>query len=126
MLGVGCEEEIMDDALREAKLATLIEVEGYDSVEEMIEAVFSDSVSPAICMNVERSRSKEKRFCIRPRKSTIADARIFTTAHCLLEANLICELPPFVRDVDSNSARKARAAACGEFEPVVAVACGVA
>ena len=41
----------MDDALRAAKLATLIEIEGYQSVEELMGAVFSDSVSPAICMN---------------------------------------------------------------------------
>ena len=41
----------MDDALREAKLAKLLEIEGYESVEELMEAVFSDSVSPAICMN---------------------------------------------------------------------------
>jgi hypothetical protein len=40
-----------DDALRKAKLTKLLEIEGYDSVEELIEAVFSDSVSPAICMN---------------------------------------------------------------------------
>ena len=43
----------MDGALREAKLAALIEIEGYDSVEEMMEAVFSDAVSPAICMNAD-------------------------------------------------------------------------
>jgi hypothetical protein len=41
----------MDDALREAKLAKLIEIEGYDTLEELLEAVFSDAVSPAICMN---------------------------------------------------------------------------
>ena len=41
----------MDDALRTAKLAKLVEIEGYDSAEELLEAVFSDSVSPAICMN---------------------------------------------------------------------------
>jgi hypothetical protein len=28
-----------------AKLAKLIEIEGYDSIEELMEAVFSDSVS---------------------------------------------------------------------------------
>jgi hypothetical protein len=44
-LGAGCEEEIMDDALRAAKLAKLIEIEGYDSLEELAEAVFSDAVS---------------------------------------------------------------------------------
>lgn len=36
--------------LRELKLKKLLEVEGYDSLEEMLEAVFSDSVSPAICI----------------------------------------------------------------------------
>jgi hypothetical protein len=38
-------------ALRQAKLAKLLEIEGYERVEDLIEAVFSDSVSPAICMN---------------------------------------------------------------------------
>jgi hypothetical protein len=33
------------------KLAELLEIEGYDSIEELAEAAFSDSVSPAICMN---------------------------------------------------------------------------
>jgi len=41
----------MDEALRTAKLAKLVEIEGYDSLEELMEAVLSDSVSPAICMN---------------------------------------------------------------------------
>ena len=49
--GAGCEEEKMDDALRAAKLAKLIEIEGYDGPTELLEAVFSDAVSPAICMN---------------------------------------------------------------------------
>jgi hypothetical protein len=42
-------------AVREAKLAKLLEIEGYDSVEALMEAVFSDSVSPAICMNEDCS-----------------------------------------------------------------------
>ena len=41
----------MTDALHKAKLAKLIEIEGYDSIEDLIATVFSDSVSPAICMN---------------------------------------------------------------------------
>ena len=41
----------MTDALRVAKLAKLVEIEGYDRLDELIEAVFSDAVSPAICMN---------------------------------------------------------------------------
>jgi hypothetical protein len=38
-------------ALRQAKLAKLIEIEGYDSVEALLDVVLSDSISPAICMN---------------------------------------------------------------------------
>ena len=41
----------MTDALHKAKLAKLIEIEGYDSLDELMEAVLSDAVSPAICMN---------------------------------------------------------------------------
>ena len=33
------------------KLEKLLEIEGYERIEDLIEAVFSDSVSPAICMN---------------------------------------------------------------------------
>ena len=40
-----------DAALRKAKLGKLLEIEGYDRTEDLIEAVLSDSVSPAICMN---------------------------------------------------------------------------
>ena len=49
----------MDDALREAKLAKLIEIEGYDSAEELLAAVFSDAVFPAICMNEDCNFSCE-------------------------------------------------------------------
>jgi hypothetical protein len=38
-------------AERRAKHAKLMEIEGYESIEELAEAVLSDSVSPAICMN---------------------------------------------------------------------------
>jgi hypothetical protein len=41
----------MDDARRQAKLAKLIEIEGYETADQLLEAVFSDAVSPAICMN---------------------------------------------------------------------------
>ena len=33
------------------KLQKLLEIEGYDSIETLMEAVLSDSMSPAICMN---------------------------------------------------------------------------
>jgi hypothetical protein len=42
---------MMADALSKAKLAKLIEIEGYDGVEDLAQAVLSDAVSPAICMN---------------------------------------------------------------------------
>jgi hypothetical protein len=41
----------MDEKLREQKLAKLLEIEGYDDIVPLAEAVLSDSVSPAICMN---------------------------------------------------------------------------
>ena len=41
----------MSDLRDHAKLKKLIEIEGYDSTEALMEAVFSDSVSPAICIN---------------------------------------------------------------------------
>jgi hypothetical protein len=47
----GSAEEIMHDAHRVAKLAKLIEIEGYDSIRDLVEAVCLDTVSPAICSN---------------------------------------------------------------------------
>jgi hypothetical protein len=38
-------------AERRTKLTKLIAIEGYDSIEELAEAVLSDAVSPAICVN---------------------------------------------------------------------------
>ena len=38
-------------AEQRAKLAKLMEIEGYDNFEEMAQAILSNSVSPAICMN---------------------------------------------------------------------------
>jgi hypothetical protein len=38
-------------SIDERKLAALLQSEGYDTLEELLEAVFSDSVSPGICMN---------------------------------------------------------------------------
>jgi hypothetical protein len=37
----------MDDPLHKAKLSKLIEIEGFDSIEKLMEAIFSDTVSPA-------------------------------------------------------------------------------
>ena len=38
-------------AQKRAKLSKLIEIEGYDSIEQLAQTILSDSVSPAICMN---------------------------------------------------------------------------
>jgi hypothetical protein len=80
--GVGSEEEIMDDALRAAKLAKLIEIEGYDNVDEMMEAIFSDSISPAICINsdcsftCEMEPDQEAGYCDECRTNTMVAAPI--------------------------------------------------
>ena len=39
----------MDAELKKAKLAKLLEIEGYDTIEVLFEAVLSDALSPAIC-----------------------------------------------------------------------------
>jgi len=39
----------MDAELKKAKLAKLLETEGYDTIEALFTAVLSDVVSPAIC-----------------------------------------------------------------------------
>jgi hypothetical protein len=41
----GGKEEIMSDPHDDAKLAKLIDIQGYESIEALMEAVFSDSVS---------------------------------------------------------------------------------
>jgi hypothetical protein len=67
-------------ALRQAKLAQLIEIEGYDSVEALLEAVLSDSVSPAICMNegcdytCEMEPDQDRGWCDECRTNTMKAA----------------------------------------------------
>ena len=41
----------MSKSTDQAKLAKLVEIEGYETVEALLQAVIGDSVSPAICMN---------------------------------------------------------------------------
>jgi hypothetical protein len=47
----GCVEEHMNltRSMREAKLRTLVEAEGFASLDELLAAVITDSVCPAIC-----------------------------------------------------------------------------
>ena len=69
-------------ALRRAKLAKLLEIEGYERVEDLIEAVFSDSVSPAICMNedcnftCEMEPDQDAGWCDECRANTMTAAPI--------------------------------------------------
>jgi hypothetical protein len=42
---------VLSSAERKAKLAKLLEIEGYENIVQLGEAVFSDAVSPAICAN---------------------------------------------------------------------------
>ena len=41
----------MSRSREKAKLAKLVEIEGYENIEALLQAVLCDSVSPAICMN---------------------------------------------------------------------------
>ena len=42
---------VLSKEARLKKLRTLAEIEGYDAVEDMLEAAVCDAVSPAICVN---------------------------------------------------------------------------
>ena len=74
----------MDSTLREAKLSKLIEIEGYDSLEQLLEAVVSDSVSPAICTNAdcdftcEMEPDQEAGYCDECHTNTMMAAPLLT------------------------------------------------
>jgi hypothetical protein len=78
----GSEEEMMYNTVGTAKLAKLLEIEGYGSIEELIEAVFSDSVSPAICMNegcdftCEMEPDQDRGYCEECRTNTMKAAPV--------------------------------------------------
>ncbi len=64
------------------KLAKLLEIEGYDKLEDLLEAVFSDSVSPGICMNegcdyaVEVEPDQDRGWCDECRTNSVKAAPI--------------------------------------------------
>ena len=72
----------MDAKLRAAKLAKLIESEGYDTFEEMAEAIISDSVSPAICVEpgcdyaTEMEPDQDAGYCEACGKNTVVSALV--------------------------------------------------
>jgi hypothetical protein len=42
---------VLSEGVRAAKLAKLVELEGFEDENELFAAAMSDSVSPAICLN---------------------------------------------------------------------------
>jgi hypothetical protein len=71
-----------DAVLAKAKLSKLLENEGYDRIEDLIEAVFSDSISPAICMNpdcdyvCEMEPDQDAGYCEECRTNTMTAAPV--------------------------------------------------
>ncbi len=67
---------------RREKLAKLIAIEGYESIEELAEAILSDSVSPAVCMNegcdysAEMEPDQDAGFCEECRTNSMQSALI--------------------------------------------------
>ena len=72
----------MNAKLREAKLAKLIESEGYGTFEEMAAAIVSDSVSPAICVEpdcdytTEMEPDQDAGYCEACGKNTVQSALV--------------------------------------------------
>jgi hypothetical protein len=72
----------LDDAFRAAKLAALMEIEGYDTTEELLQAVVFDSVSPAICLNegcsytCEMEPDQDAGYCEECRTNTMIAAPV--------------------------------------------------
>ena len=64
------------------KLDQLVDSEGYDSLDDLIAATISDSVSPAICMNegcdytAEMERDQREGWCEACGTNTVASAFI--------------------------------------------------
>lgn len=72
----------LTDQQKHQKLSTLVEIEGYESFEEMAEAIFTDSVSPAICQNAgcnytcEMEPDQDRGWCEECSANSMASALI--------------------------------------------------
>ena len=70
----------MSPEMRRAKLDLLVETEGFDSLDDLIAATISDSVSPAICMNegcdytAEMEPDQDRGWCEACGTNTVASA----------------------------------------------------
>ena len=67
---------------RRAKLDQLVDSEGFDSLDDLLAATVSDSVSPAICMNAgcdytaEMEPDQDRGWCEACGTNTVASALI--------------------------------------------------
>ncbi len=72
----------LSSAGRQAKLTQLAEIEGFESVDAMLEATTFDSVSPGICIQVacdyttEVEPDQTKGWCERCGRGSVASALI--------------------------------------------------
>ena len=72
----------IDQDLRAAKLDKLVAAEGYGSLDELLEAVATDSVSPAICVEprcgftCEMEPDQDRGFCEECRQNTVVSALV--------------------------------------------------
>ena len=72
----------MSNPTDQAKLAKLLEIEGYDTLENLLQAVIGDSVSPAICMNedcnytCEMEPDQDRGWCDECQRNTMVAAPV--------------------------------------------------
>ena len=73
---------LLSSLVRQEKLAKLLAAEGFDTFEELAEAVFSDSVSPAICTEAdcdyttEMEPDQDAGYCENCGKNTVMSALV--------------------------------------------------
>jgi hypothetical protein len=72
----------LSSQVRQEKLAKLLAAEGYDKLEDLAEAIFSDSVSPAICTDADCDYTSEMEpdqdagYCESCGKNTVVSALV--------------------------------------------------
>jgi hypothetical protein len=72
-------------AIRQEKLAKLVAAEGYDTFEELAQAVVGDSVSPAICTEAacnyttEMEPDQDAGYCENCGKNTVVSALVLAS-----------------------------------------------
>lgn len=73
---------VLSEEARRAKLRELANIEGYETVEEMLEEAVCDAVSPAICTHedcdytAEMEPDQDQGWCDECRKNTVASALV--------------------------------------------------